>query len=67
MSAIKPYQPLDATEEERVLARSNCAERARERGEDPLALTYELGEQDEGFAMRFEVTRLRAERERVDG
>jgi len=65
MSAIKPYQPLDASEEERAMARTNCAARARERGEDPLALTFELGEQDEGFAMRHEVNKIRAEAARA--
>jgi hypothetical protein len=61
VSAIKPYAPLDATEEERVLARSACAARARERGEDPLALEYEMGTQDQGWALRHEVNRMRAE------
>jgi len=64
VSAIKPFAPLDATEEERTLARSNCAARARERGEDPLALEYEMGTQDQGWALRFEVSRLRAEAEK---
>jgi hypothetical protein len=64
MSAIKPPSTLDATEEERTLARAACAERARARGEDPLALSYEMGEQDAGWAIRHEVNRIRAEVER---
>jgi hypothetical protein len=64
VSAIKPPAPLDATEGERAIARANCAERARARGEDPLALSYEMGEQDGGWAMRHEVNRIRAEAER---
>lgn len=59
--AIKPEPPCDWTEEERTQARANCAARLRERGEDPLALSYELGEQDSGWNMRHEVARMRAE------
>lgn len=58
---IKPVPIRDWTEEERVAARANCAERLRARGEDPLALSYELGDQDAGWAMRHEVARIRAE------
>lgn len=64
-TAIKPHQLLDATEEERAQARSNCAARHRERGDDPLALEFEMGTQDAGWAIRHEVYRLRAERERA--
>lgn len=61
MSAIKPFAQLDASEEERLAARVNCAARARERGTDDLAAAFECGSQDEGYAMRHEVNRLRAE------
>lgn len=61
---IKSFVALDATEEERVLARSNCAARARLRGEEAVALAFEHGTSDEGWAMKHEVNRLRAERER---
>lgn len=62
MTAIKPpVAMLDASEEERTLARAACAERARARGEDPLALSYEMGTQDAGWAMKHEINRIRAE------
>lgn len=57
----KPHMPLDATEDERLLARTNCANVRRERGEHALALEFEAGTQDEGWSMRHEVNRLRAE------
>jgi len=61
MGAIKPHQPIDASEKERALARANCAARLRDRGEDPLALEYEMGPQDQGWAMRHEINRIRNE------
>lgn len=59
--AIKPHAPLDATQGERLLARTNCASVRRERGEQALALEFEAGTQDEGWAMRHEVNRIRSE------
>jgi len=61
MSAIKPPTTLDASEDERAQARANCAARARERGEDPLALEFEMGTQDQGWAVRHELNQIRAE------
>jgi hypothetical protein len=61
-TAIKPHAPLDATEDERLLARANCAKRARDRGEPELAASYEVGMQDGGWGIRHEVYRLRTER-----
>lgn len=60
--AIKPHAPLDATQGERLLARTNCANVRKERGEQALALEFEAGTQDEGWAMRHEVAKLLAER-----
>jgi hypothetical protein len=64
--SIKPFQPLECDEDTRRAARANCAARCRERGEETLALAYEGGSQDEGWAMRHEVNRLRAETTSVD-
>jgi len=61
VSAIKPARALDATEEERAVARATCAARARARGEVDLAASFEFGGQDAGWAMRHEVSRIRAE------
>jgi len=63
--AIKPNAPLDATQGERLMARANCAARCRDRGEEELALAFEAGTQDEGYAMRHEVAKLRAEQGRA--
>ena len=60
-TAIKPFEPVAATEEERAIARANCAARSRARGREDLAAAFEFGSQDEGFAMKHEVYRLRAE------
>ena len=56
--AIKPYAPLRASEDTRLLARANCAARCREKGEEDLALAFESGSQDDGWAMRHEVNRI---------
>lgn len=67
MGAIKPFTSLNATEEEYAAARANCAARARDRGEEDLALEFERGSQDEGWAVRHEVNRLQAEGEVAHG
>lgn len=57
----KPHMPLDADQGTRLQARANCAARSRGKGEDALAQAFEAGTQDDGWAMRHEVNRLRAE------
>lgn len=57
----KPTMPLDADEETRRRARANVAALRRERGEHALAAEFEAGTQDDAWAMRHEVNRLRAE------
>ena len=59
---IKPHAPLDATEDERLLARANCAARARERGQEEMARSFEAGGQDAGWSLRHEVNKIRTER-----
>lgn len=59
--AIKPTTPLDADEDTRRRARANMAALCRERGDHALALEFEAGTQDEGWSMKHEVNRLRAE------
>lgn len=59
--SIKPLQPLCTDEEVLIQSRANCAERARERGADALALSFEHGGQDQGWAMRHEVAKLASE------
>ena len=63
----KPTMPLDADQGTRMQARANCAAVRRERGEHDLALAFEAGTQDDGWAMRHEVNRLRAEPKPEEG
>ncbi|MBF5091953.1 hypothetical protein F1640_18530 [Novosphingobium sp. NBM11] len=56
---IPPLPPLTAAPETMTIARGNCAERCRDRGEMALAASYIDGRQDEGWNMRHEVNRLR--------
>ena len=63
-TAIKPFALPEASEVEWAQARSTCAARARARGQDTLADAYEAGSQDQGFAMRHEINRIRSQ---VDG
>lgn len=58
---ISPLPPLNAPAEFLAAARANCAARAREIGEAERAASYERGDQDLGWALRHEVSRLRAE------
>jgi hypothetical protein len=58
----KATMPLNADQGTRLQARANCAARKREKGEESLALAFEAGTQDDGWAMRHEVNRMRAEK-----
>lgn len=63
----KPTMPLDADQGTRLQARANCAARCRGKGEESLALAFEAGTQDDGWAVRHEVNRMRAEKATADG
>lgn len=58
---VPPLPPIEASEAMLGAARINCASRCRERGQAALAVSYEHGEQDAGWAMRHEVSRLKTE------
>jgi len=58
---VPPLPSLEISEELRAAARTACAYRALDRGEEDLAASYERGEQDQGWAFRHEVNRLIAE------
>ncbi len=58
---IKPALPLDADDAMRRQARINCARRSRDRGEGAMADALLRGDNDETWAMRHEVNKLRAE------
>lgn len=58
----KPTMPLGADQGTRLQARANCAARCREKGDEALAVAFEAGTQDDGWSMRHEVNRMRAEK-----
>lgn len=58
---IPPLPPLDADEALRQQARLNCAQRSRARGESETAAAIMRGDNDETWAMRHEINKLRAE------
>lgn len=58
--AIPPLSRIEALDEQWEEARKACADRASERGEDSLAMSYLQGEQDDGWGMRHELKRILA-------
>jgi hypothetical protein len=56
--------PLSATPEMLAQARENCAARLRARGHALEAEAFAAGERDFAWAVRHEVTKLKAEAER---
>jgi hypothetical protein len=58
---IPPLPPIPATPEQIAQARTACATRARERGEDALAASFEAGGQDLGWAMRHQLKMMEVE------
>lgn len=64
--AIKPQQPIQADAVLMAEARANCAARLRSRGSEAEAAMFETAQRDGTWAMRHEVAKLRAERERVE-
>lgn len=64
---IKSTPPLDASDGLRLQARQNCARRSRDRGEGATADALLRGDNDETWAMRHEVNRLKDEAARAVG
>lgn len=62
--AIKPTPTLEAPADLMAAARANCAARVAARGQDAEAKRYNAGENDQGWALRHEVAKLRAEQAR---
>lgn len=62
--AIKPTPVLEAPADLMAAARANCAARVAARGQEAEAQRYRAGENDQGWGIRHEVAKLRAERAR---
>ena len=62
MTHAAPLPPLETDGPLLVEARTICADRAAARGHAEEAARYHAGENDQGWAIRHEVYRLKAER-----
>lgn len=62
--AIKPTPVLEAPADLMAAARANCAARVGARGQEAEAQRYRAGSNDQGWGVRHEVAKLRAERAR---
>ena len=61
MSAVRELPPIEASADIMAMARDNCAERLRARGEVKEAEAFERGDRDFAWAMRHEVTLLKGQ------
>jgi hypothetical protein len=60
MSAIRDLPPIEAPADVMAMARENCAERLRARGQEAEAAAFERGDRDFAWAMRHEVNFLKS-------